>query len=110
MSETEYPNRPLDSEKLRARFVEWLGEQRAAYKPRNRIEQAEGGIVLITEYDAGFVDAIKNAVPRGQYKWLPERTAWFVTEANAETATALFEFFFGNRDTTTVYRELDGGE
>lgn len=103
MSEAEYPNRPLDDAKLRQTFLDWLAKQRAEYKPRNRIENVEDGIVLITEYDAGFVEALKDMVPRGCYKWMPDRSAWFVTQEHAEQATALFEMIFSERDTETVY-------
>lgn len=62
---------------------------------RNRAIVDNEGVWLHTEYEAGFVETLKEAFPWFNRYWVPERTAWRVEGAhNIRSALGIFRTFF----------------
>lgn len=64
-------------------------------QPRNRIVVDSFGAWLHSEYDEGFVEAIKATFKYHDRYWSPERTAWRVEgEHLIREAIGLFKTFY----------------
>jgi len=49
-----------------------------------------------SDYDAGYIEALKQAIPHRERKWDGERKVWLFRRRHVDTVISLLRFYFGD--------------